>query len=57
MDYKTGFPAQPEIAALFSGRAAPDREVDRELLDQALRDRWSTQESALIRHQPICTLV
>lgn len=53
MDYKTGFPAQPEIATLFSGLADPDWEVDRELLDQALHDRWSTQESALIHHQPV----
>lgn len=52
MDYRTRFHAQPEIATLFSGRADPDWEVDRELVDQALHDRWGAQESGLIHHRP-----
>jgi antitoxin VapB len=51
MDYTTRIPTQAEIAALFAGPADPDWKLDRELVDQALGDRWGTQESALTHHR------
>jgi antitoxin VapB len=52
MDYKHLFPARAKIAPLFAGLADAEWGADRDLLDQAIRDPWDAQESALARRRP-----